>query len=130
MTSDQATGEVGALLRREERYSSHLTTSRVARDHGELAARATAKKRGTEATTALDPRDKRSTISSARSKKGDQTCEERAEAIAEIQKGDRVRLIGPPVGPETLDVEAGEPGGVAVSFFWSSGNPQKAWSGG
>src|SRR5436190_19571994 len=53
----KAAGEVGALLRREGLYSSHLTTWRAARDRGELAPGATAKKRGPQAT-APDPRDK------------------------------------------------------------------------
>ena len=38
-------GAVGALLRREGLYSSHLTTWRAARERGDLAER-TAKKRG------------------------------------------------------------------------------------
>jgi transposase-like protein len=53
----KAPGEVGRLLRREGLYSSHLTTWRAARDRGELAAGATAKKRGPQ-TTVPDPRDK------------------------------------------------------------------------
>jgi transposase len=38
-------GDIGALLRREGLYSSHLTTWRQARDRGELAPGAKAKKR-------------------------------------------------------------------------------------
>ena len=48
-------GAVGALLRREGLYSSHLTTWRAARDRGELAG--TTKKRGPVARR-RDPRDK------------------------------------------------------------------------
>jgi transposase-like protein len=42
----KAAGEVGESLRREGLYSSHLTSWRAARDRGELAPGATAKKRG------------------------------------------------------------------------------------
>ena len=47
-------GAVGALLRREGLYSSHLTTWRAARDRGELAGGP--KKRGPMPQVA-DPRD-------------------------------------------------------------------------
>src|SRR6266404_9519657 len=50
-------GAVGALLRREGLYSSHLTTWRAARERGELA-RPTPKKRGPVARV-VDARDKR-----------------------------------------------------------------------
>lgn len=77
-------GEVGALLRREGLYSSHLTTWRQARDRGELASGAKAKKRGPKATPP-DPRDKR--IAELERQLAKQTTRaERAEAIAEIQK--------------------------------------------
>ena len=80
----KAAGEVGALLRREGLYSSHLTTWRAARDRGELAPGATAKKRGPRAT-APDPRDKR--IAELERQVTRVTARaERAEAIAEIQK--------------------------------------------
>src|SRR5438874_12582665 len=49
-------GAVGALLRREGLYSSHLTTWRAARERGDLAG--TAKKRG-PVPQARDPRDRR-----------------------------------------------------------------------
>ena len=49
-------GAVGALLRREGLYSSHLTTWRAARERGELAG--APKKRGPVRRVA-DPRDKR-----------------------------------------------------------------------
>ena len=54
----KAPGEVGALLRREGLYSSHLTTWRAARDRGELAPGAPPKKRGPQASVP-DARDKR-----------------------------------------------------------------------
>src|SRR5215510_12725964 len=50
-------GAVGALLRREGLYSSHLTTWRAARERGELA-HGSVKKRG-PARQVRDPRDKR-----------------------------------------------------------------------
>src|SRR5437016_13635033 len=49
-------GAIGALLRREGLYSSHLTTWRAARERGELAGAPT--KRG-PARRVVDPRDKR-----------------------------------------------------------------------
>ena len=49
-------GAVGALLRREGLYSSHLTTWRAARERGELAG--APKKRG-PARRVVDPRDKK-----------------------------------------------------------------------
>src|SRR4029434_3149849 len=49
-------GAVGALLRREGLYSSHLTTWRAARERGELAG--APKKRG-PAQRVVDPRDKK-----------------------------------------------------------------------
>src|SRR2546427_2808056 len=51
-------GAVGALLRREGLYSSHLTTWRAARERGELAG--AARKRGPTRQGA-QPRDKRIT---------------------------------------------------------------------
>jgi transposase len=80
----KAAGEVGALLRREGLYSSHLTTWRAARDRGELAPGAAAKKRGPQAT-APDARDKR-IVELERQVARLTTRAERAEAIAEIQK--------------------------------------------
>src|ERR671937_783354 len=50
-------GAVGALLRREGLYSSHLTTWRRARARGELTALAP-KKRGRKPTP-VDPRDRK-----------------------------------------------------------------------
>lgn len=80
----KAPGEVGALLRREGLYSSHLTVWRAARERGELAPGATTKKRGPQAT-APDPRDKRIAELERLNEKLTKRAE-RAEAIAEIQK--------------------------------------------
>jgi len=77
-------GEIGALLRREGLYSSHLTTWRQARDRGELASGAATKKRGPKAAP-VDPRDKKIAEMERQIAKLT-TRAERAEAIAEIQK--------------------------------------------
>ena len=77
-------GDIGALLRREGLYSSHLTVWRQARDRGDLGPGAKARKRGPKATP-RDDRDKR--IAELERQVGRLTTRaERAEAIAEIQK--------------------------------------------
>jgi len=93
----KASGEVGRLLRREGLYSSHLATWREARDRGELAPGATAKKRGPQSTVP-DPRDKR--IAEQERQITRLTARaERAEAIAEIQKK-VAALLGKPFPSE------------------------------
>jgi transposase len=77
-------GEIGALLRREGLYSSHLTTWRQARDRGELAPGAATKKRGPKAAP-VDPRDKKIAELERQVAKVTKRAET-AEAIAEIQK--------------------------------------------
>ena len=77
-------GEIGALLRREGLFSSHLTTWRQARDRGELAPGAATKKRGPKAAP-VDARDKKIAELERQIAKVT-TRAERAEAIAEIQK--------------------------------------------
>jgi transposase len=77
-------GEIGALLRREGLYSSHLTTWRQARDRGELAPGAATKKRGPKAAP-VDPRDKKIAELERQIAKVTKRAET-AEAIAEIQK--------------------------------------------
>ena len=73
-------GELGALLRREGLYSSHLTTWRRQRD--EMAkAGLTARKRGPKAK-AVDPRLKQLERENARLKRR----LEKAETIIEFQK--------------------------------------------
>ena len=78
----QSPGEIGALLRREGLYSSHLTNWRAARERGELAGLA-AKRRGPKP----QPRAERERIAAlerelARVRKR----LERAEAVIEVQK--------------------------------------------
>jgi transposase len=76
-------GEIGALLRREGLYSSHLTSWRVARERGELGSKAAAR-RGRPA----DPdRKLRSRIEELeRDNDRLRTKLEQAEAIIEVQK--------------------------------------------
>ncbi len=73
-------GEVGALLRREGLYSSHLTSWRRERDRGAKAALAS-KKRGPKGR-AVDPRVKHLERENARLKRR----LERVELMLDIQK--------------------------------------------
>ena len=76
-------GELGALLRREGLYSSHLTKWRQARHSGELAA-LEPKKRGRKAKK-IDPRDAK--IAQLENQLAmERARRERAEALVEIQK--------------------------------------------
>lgn len=76
-------GAVGALLRREGLYSSHLTEWREARERGELAG-LTPKKRG-PAKKELDERDRR--IAELERELAKQAARlQRAELIIEAQK--------------------------------------------
>ena len=85
-------GAIGALLRREGLYSSHLTTWRGARDRGELAG--APKKRGPVRRVA-DPRDKRITELERERTRWQQRAE-RAEALVELQK-QVAALLGTPI---------------------------------
>jgi transposase len=77
------TGEIGALLRREGLYSSHLVTWREQAERGELAALAP-KKRGPKPKE-VDLREKE--IATLRREIAQLTRRaERAEAIIEVQK--------------------------------------------
>ena len=76
-------GELGALLRREGLYSSHLSTWRAARSRGELAG-LTPRARGPKAKPA-DPRDKK-LVAQAREITRLQKRLERAEGLIELQK--------------------------------------------
>ena len=88
-------GAIGALLRREGLYSSHLTTWRAARERGELAG--APKKRG-PARRVADPRDKRIT-ELERERTRWQKRAERAEALVELQK-QVAALLGTPLTTE------------------------------
>jgi hypothetical protein len=76
-------GEVGALLRREGLYSSHLRTWRAARERGEISGLAP-KKRGPK-TVVKDGRDRR-IVELEREVRWWQARAERAEALVELQK--------------------------------------------
>lgn len=89
-------GEIGALLRREGLYSSHLSTWRAARDRGALQGLAP-KKRGPKATVP-DPRDKK-IVEQQREIGRWQHRAERAEALVELQKK-IAALLGTPVDTE------------------------------
>jgi transposase-like protein len=76
-------GELGALLRREGLYSSHLSSWRGARRRGELAG-LTPRPRGPKAK-AVDPRDKKIAELERQTRKL-QARLERAEGLIELQK--------------------------------------------
>jgi transposase-like protein len=86
-------GAVGALLRREGLYSSHLTVWRAARDRGELAG--AAKKRG-PVPQGPDPRDKRIIELERETTR----WRKRAEALVEVQKK-LAALLGTSLESET-----------------------------
>jgi transposase len=89
-------GAVGALLRREGLYSSHLTTWRAARERGELAG-PTPKKRG-PAARVVDARDKRLAELERETTRWRKRAE-RAEALIEVQKN-IAALLGTPLDTE------------------------------
>lgn len=90
-------GEIGALLRREGLYSSHLSTWRAARSKGELAG-LSARKRGPQAK-AVDPRDRR--VAELEREVGRfKARAERAEALVEVQKK-LSELLGLPLHTES-----------------------------
>jgi transposase-like protein len=89
-------GAIGALLRREGLYSSHLTTWRAARDRGELEALAP-RKRGPKAAPP-EPRDKK-IVEQAREIAKWKKRAERAEALVEVQKK-VAALLGTPFESE------------------------------
>ena len=76
-------GSLGALLRREGLYSSHLTSWRQQAERGELAG-LTPKRRGPKPKP-VDPRDKRIAQLERELKKLNRRAE-RAEALVEVQK--------------------------------------------
>lgn len=88
-------GAIGALLRREGLYSSHLTTWRAARERGDLAG--ATKKRGPVPRVA-DPRDTRITELERESTRWRKRAE-RAEALVELQK-QVAALLGTPLTTE------------------------------
>jgi transposase-like protein len=91
----KTSGAVGALLRREGLYSSHLAAWRAARERGELAG--APKKRG-PAPRAVDPRDKTITAQAREIVRWKHRAE-RAEALVELQKN-VAALLGTPLENE------------------------------
>ena len=89
-------GEIGALLRREGLYSSHLTTWRAARDRGELEG-LSPKKRGPKVPPP-DPRDQRISEQEREIARWQKRAE-RAEAFVEVQKK-VAALLGTPCESE------------------------------
>jgi len=89
-------GEIGALLRSEGLYSSHLTTWRKASERGELAGLAP-KKRGRKAAPP-DPLAKR-IVELERQNARLTARAERAEALVEVQKKVAM-LLGTPFESE------------------------------
>src|SRR5437667_11935482 len=89
-------GAIGAVLRREGLYSSHLTTWRAARERGELAG--APKKRG-PARRVVDPRDKKLAAQERELTRWKKRAE-RAEALVELQK-QVAALLGTPLATET-----------------------------
>jgi hypothetical protein len=85
-------GAIGALLRREALYSSHLTTWRAARERGELAG--APRKRG-PARRVLDPRDRKLAEQERELSRWKKRAE-RAEALVELQK-QVAALLGTPI---------------------------------
>src|SRR2546428_11564796 len=88
-------GAIGALLRREGLYSSHLTTWRAARERGELAG--APKKRG-PARRVVDPRDKKLAAQERELTRWKKRAE-RAEALVELQK-QVAAVLGTPLATE------------------------------
>lgn len=86
-------GELGALLRREGLYSSHLSSWRAARKRGELVG-LTARPRG-QKPQRPDPRD-RKIVELERELKRAMARAERAEGLVELQKK-AAELLGTPL---------------------------------
>ena len=92
-------GELGALLRREGLYSSHLAAWRAARQRGELAG-LTPRARGPKPTP-VDPRD-RKIAELERETRRLQARLERAEGLIAVQKKVS-QLLGIPLESDGLD---------------------------
>jgi transposase len=93
-------GEIGALLRREGLYSSHLASWRAARARGELRG-LSAKKRGPKARPV--PAEAKRILALEREVRRLRARAERAEALVELQKK-VAALLGndlPPSGEES-----------------------------
>lgn len=92
-------GEVGALLRREGLYSSHLAAWRAARTRGELSG-LSARKRGPKAHP-VDPSARR-VAELERENQRLKARAERAETLVEVQKK-LSELLGLPLATENSE---------------------------
>ena len=91
-------GDIGALLRREGLYSSHLSTWRSARDRGDLGGQGV-RKRGPEPKLP-DPSAKR-VVQLERENERLRKRAERAEALVEVQKKlSELLVVEPPPNDE------------------------------
>ncbi len=90
-------GAIGALLRREGLYSSHLTSWRQQRDAGQFGG--SPRKRGPIAKP-VDPRDKQIAALEAQLRRTEARAE-RAERLVEIQKKVAELLGNPLPDPES-----------------------------
>ena len=93
-------GELGALVRREGLYFSHIRDWRAARERGELEA-LRPKKRGPKPVPP-DPRDKKIAELERENVRLSKRAE-RAEALVELQKNGSGTRREPPARRETLD---------------------------
>jgi len=96
-----APGEIGALLRREGLYSSHLITWRRQRERGELAGLSTKRGRKAKAVNALAKR----VAELERDKRRLERKLEQAELLLDIQKK-ASRLLEIPLGSQDDDGSA------------------------
>ncbi len=94
-------GELGALLRREGLYSSHLVTWRAQRDRGELAGLAP-RKRGPKPRP-VDERDREIALLKRENARLEARLE-KAEAIIEVQKKVS-QLLGVELPPDPRSTE-------------------------
>ena len=92
-------GDLGALLRREGLYSSHLSEWRAARKRGELAG-LTPRPRGPKAKP-VDPRDKKIAELEREARRLSARLE-RAEGLIEVQKKVS-QLLGIPLASDEKD---------------------------
>ena len=115
-------GALGALLRKEGLYSSHLITWRQQREDG-----LTPKKRGRKTTT-VDPQVKKLEQENRRLTSRLQ----QAEALLAFQKNHRARWCRATCWTRNsqCDYRRGTPGGVAVCFLVTPRARKKTWSGG
>ena len=118
-------GALGALLRREGLYSSHLVNWRRQRDQGELVA-GRARRRG-PTPKPIDPRVRQLEVENRRL----QRKLARAETIITLQKNYPARLPRYLLDQKLqVRLPSHAPGGVAANFLVTPRTRKKTWSGG